>query len=246
MKAILTYHSIDDSGSVISVDSTILRKHASWLASGRVRVVPLSALGRQPAGSDAVAITFDDGFQNFASTAWPILREHGLDATVFVVTGRVGSTNRWTDSTDPTVPDLPLMGWDTIGKLADEGVEIGSHGRTHRPLGGLPAEALASELEGSAAAIRERAGVDPTSLAYPYGAHDAAAELAARRYYERACTTRLAALEAEDDPHLLPRLDSYYYRAEGRLEAWGTSVFRTHLWLRGSARRVRRAVTGAR
>ena len=38
MRAILTYHSIDESGSPISVDPDAFRRHVRWLASGRVRV----------------------------------------------------------------------------------------------------------------------------------------------------------------------------------------------------------------
>ena len=41
MKAILTYHSVDETGSVISIDERSFRRHVAWLASSAVRVVPL-------------------------------------------------------------------------------------------------------------------------------------------------------------------------------------------------------------
>ena len=69
MKAILTYHSIDPSGSPISVSPDAFEAHVRWLSTGRVRVVPLEELGQLSADVDAVAITFDDGFENFSTHA---------------------------------------------------------------------------------------------------------------------------------------------------------------------------------
>ena len=42
----------------------------------------------------------------------------------------------------------------------------------------------------------------------------------------------------------LPRLDAFYLRGEGQLEAWGTTAFRRRITLRASLRRVRAALTG--
>src|SRR5581483_6893264 len=80
MRAILTYHSIDESGSVISVGRETFAAQAAWLASGRVRVTTVDELLALPPDADAVALTFDDGFQNFADTAVPVLERHGLRA----------------------------------------------------------------------------------------------------------------------------------------------------------------------
>src|SRR5678809_1010179 len=89
MRGILTYHSIDSSGSPISTSQATLRAHVNWLASSEVQVTPLERLHLVPADGDAVAITFDDGFQNFADIAWPLLKHHEMPVTVFVVTQRV-------------------------------------------------------------------------------------------------------------------------------------------------------------
>ena len=51
MRAILTYHSIDDSGSPISVSPAAFRRQLEWLVAERVRVVPLSELSHLPVGS---------------------------------------------------------------------------------------------------------------------------------------------------------------------------------------------------
>src|SRR5262249_42342025 len=78
VRAILTYHSIDDSGSVISISPSQFVEHLRWLASSSVDVVAVSRLLSTTSDRNAVAITFDDAFENFATHAWPLLREHGL------------------------------------------------------------------------------------------------------------------------------------------------------------------------
>ena len=65
MKAPLTYHSLDDSGSAISIPPAVFDQHLAWLTSGRVRVLTLDRIAEEPdSAGDAVAVTFDDGFLN--------------------------------------------------------------------------------------------------------------------------------------------------------------------------------------
>ncbi|NUQ12629.1 MAG: hypothetical protein HUU26_09945 [Gemmatimonadaceae bacterium] len=60
------------------------------------------------------------------------------------------------------------------------------------------------------------------------------------------CTTALRPLRDDDDSALIPRLDAWYFRGAGRLEAWGTPAFRRRIWLRAQGRRVRRLMAGTR
>lgn len=244
MRAILTYHSLDDSGSPISVPPVVFRAQARWLASGRVRVVSVEELLTLPDSRDAVALTFDDGFENFRAVAAPVLAEFQLPATVFVVTDRVGETNAWGGQADPRVPTLPLMTWDGLAEVAAAGVELGAHTRTHPHLPRLDDAAVAEEVGGSVEAIATRTGRSPRGFAYPYGAADERAVAAARLACGYAVTTRMASVAEGDDRHLLPRLDAYYLREPGQLEAWGTLPFQQRLWLRTQARRVREALAG--
>lgn len=244
MKAILTYHSIDESGSVISIDRQTFTQHMRWLADN-VAVVHLKQLLELPEDEHAVAITFDDGFQNFADRALPVLREHGLPATVFVVSDLVGRTNEWSVGTLPAVPHLPLMDWDVLGRLAAENVVIGSHTRTHPNLRLVNGERLQHEVAGAADVITERIGQRPHSFAFPYGEQDDAVIAAARASYSLACTTELRAVRDRDDALQLPRLDTYYFRNPGVLERFGSRAFRRFLWVRRHGRTVRRALVHA-
>jgi peptidoglycan/xylan/chitin deacetylase (PgdA/CDA1 family) len=244
MRAILTYHSVDASGSAISIAEAEFRAHVQWLASGAVPVVSLEQLTGPGAPDDALAITFDDAFQNFADVAWPMLRAHGLPVTLFVVSGQAGGSNAWGGREAPGIPTLPLMDWDALGRAAEEGVTLGSHSRTHNDLRRQDAAGLAGELSGSAETIAERTDRRPTTFAYPYGAVDARVAAAAGASYRVACTTALRPVEARDTPLQLPRLDTYYLRDAARLATWGTPGFRRYLTLRAGFRRARAALTG--
>lgn len=247
MRAILTYHSIDESGSPISVDPRAFRRHVEFLAKGRPQVVPLAHVADPNAADETVALTFDDAFVNFDKLAAPLLSDLGLPATVFVVTDHVGGHNDWGPAgmAHGDVPTLPLMGWDALGSVARRGVEIGAHTRRHPHLTALSPSALANEVDGSAERIVSELGTHVTSFAYPYGDVDHTVAAAVRRTYQRACTTELRALEPGDDCMRLARLDAYYLRATGALEQWGTPAFQRRLWLRAQARRVRRLVVSA-
>jgi peptidoglycan/xylan/chitin deacetylase (PgdA/CDA1 family) len=167
MKAILTYHSVDESGSVISISEATFRRHVHWLASGRVRVVPLASLATAPEDHDAVAITFDDGLESFGRIAAPLLRDHGLPATLFVVTDAVGTTNVWRGRGDAGIPVFPLLDWDALGLLTADGVALGAHTCTHPDLATLDPAAVEREIVASKARLARELGVEALTFAYP-------------------------------------------------------------------------------
>lgn len=246
MRAILTYHSIDPSGSPISVSPSAFARHAAFLASGAVQVVGLEELIELPPDADALAVTFDDGFANFATEAHPRLSAHGLPATVYLVTDRVGADNSWGGAPQPGIPELPLMRWETVGRLAEEGVRFDAHSRTHAHLPAVADAQVVDEVEGAREEIRRRTGRDPNTFCYPYGEHDDRIVDAVRRCYAAAVTTDLRWLAEPEDPHLLPRLDAWYLQAPGRLESFGSAGFRRHVqaraFLRGVRGRLRRSL----
>jgi peptidoglycan/xylan/chitin deacetylase (PgdA/CDA1 family) len=245
MRAILTYHSLDTTGSPISVSPEVFRAHCEFLASGRVPVVPLETLVENPPAGDAIALTFDDGFVNFETHAAPLLEQHALPATLFVVSDHVGGHNDWGGRPAGNVPHLPLLSWPALAALQNRGVKIGAHSRRHRPLAQLQADVLADEVQGSVLHIESALGRRPAAFAYPFGDVSPRAAAAVRAVCPLACTTALRALGSSEDPVLLPRVDMYYFRERGQLEAWGTAAFRSRLWLRGQGRRLRQLAAGA-
>ncbi len=244
MRAILTWHSIDGSGSPISVSEEVFREHVAWLASGRVKVVSLEELLALPDDTDAVSLTFDDAFQNFATLAAPLLLEHGLPVTAFVVSGAVGRTNEWGGRAVRGIPTLPLADWDSLSDLASRGVTLGSHSRTHPDLTACDGEQLEEEIRGAADELEHRTGQRPTAFAYPYGEVNKTVTAVAARVHRVGCTTRYAALRDGTDALCLPRLDMWYVRDIGALHGWGGTEFHLRLRWRAALRDVRRAVSG--
>jgi len=238
--SILTYHSLDDTGSVISTPPDTFRKQMNWLAAEGIPVVPLEQIRETPG---AVAITFDDGFQNFFDAALPILEQHRFPATVFVVTRFCGGWNDWPSQPRTNgIPKLELMSWEQVRQAARSGIGIGCHTATHPYLPRLSAGDLEQELHSSRADIEERIGVPVNTFAYPYGDASPAVREAAGRAYKLAVSTRLAFVKTESDLLDLPRLDTYYLRDlrwfRGLSKAYGTA----YLTLRGWARGVRQMV----
>jgi peptidoglycan/xylan/chitin deacetylase (PgdA/CDA1 family) len=231
MRAVLTYHSLDDSGSPISVPPAVFRQHVRWMLESGVRVLPLADLlvldCEDPAS--AVSITFDDAFMNFTEAAAPLL-EARLPVTLFVVTGHVGGSNRWGGRTEPGIPTLPLLGWAQLERLVAQGVSIGAHTRRHARLTTLPSAAVEDELDGCLQDLRTRLGVPVDHFAYPYGAADKRVATIAGARFQAAMTTRFAPLSRPDAPMWTPRFDMYYFRRAGTLERWATPRFRRRVW----------------
>ena len=250
MRAILTYHSIDDSGSPISVSPDDFARHVDFLVSDRVDVVSLETIAPPSSSMSSsslpdtnshptLAITFDDGFTNFADVAWPRLEAAGLPATVFVVGRHVGRTNLWGGRPESGIPELPLMGWSTLRSLVESGLDIGGHGLDHARLTQASIADVEREVAGSRAIVEENIGVCPTSFCYPYGDWNASVADVVRRHFTRACTTDLRDLSPHDDAMALPRLDAWYLRDVTRLQSFGSRGFRRYIRRRAALRRVR-------
>jgi peptidoglycan/xylan/chitin deacetylase (PgdA/CDA1 family) len=240
---ILTYHSLDDSGSVISVTPAAFRAHVRSLADRGFSGIPLGRLldgweGRASLPPRSVVLTFDDAFRNFAEAARPVLESHGFSATVFAVAGRAGATNDWPGQL-AAVPRLPLLSAAELRELAAAGFEIGSHGLTHAALDGLSPADAEREVVGSKRALEDALGRSVEVLAYPYGRSDAFVRTLAAAHYRASCGVEMAAARPGCDRHHLPRIDVYYLRRPGLFRTLGTPVGRGYLALRAAGRRLR-------
>ncbi|MCI0613041.1 polysaccharide deacetylase family protein, partial [bacterium] len=96
---ILKYHSIDNSGSAVSISPVLFSQHLRYLKEKHFTVITLSEglkllTGHEPLFKKVV-LTFDDGYENFHSRAFPLLSQYHFPATVFVVARYVGRENSW-------------------------------------------------------------------------------------------------------------------------------------------------------
>ena len=240
MRAILTYHSIDRTGSAISVTPEAFRAHVEWLAAGKVRVVSLADLLALDDQVDAVALTFDDALASVATEAAPRLAVHGFPATVFVVTRHVGADNRWNGAGDAGIPVQPVLDWEALARLRTQGFTVGAHTRHHRHLRHCNHAELIDEIAGAADDIAVALGARPDTFAYPYGSVDARVAQAAGDVFAICCTTEFRPVGTGDHRNLVPRLDAWYFQDASRLHHWGGWGFRQSIAARHVLRRIRR------
>jgi peptidoglycan/xylan/chitin deacetylase (PgdA/CDA1 family) len=178
-----------------------------YLRGAGYRCVSLSAaetmLRSEDRGAQAtVVLTFDDGYRDFYECAYPILRDHGFGATVFVVTGQAGAVSRWDEGWE-----TPLMGWTELRELVAQGIEIGSHTVSHPRLSQLPEALAARELEQSRNELEQNLGVPALTLAYPFGDYDARVENLVRGAgYRLACSIERGNRHAPAEFHRLKRV----------------------------------------
>jgi peptidoglycan/xylan/chitin deacetylase (PgdA/CDA1 family) len=149
------------------------------------------------------ALTFDDGYRGVLERALPLLLAHGFSATVFVVANKIGGVNDW----DGEEPGEPLLSADEVRALHAAGIEIGSHGATHRALTRLDDDDLAREAAGSKEALERLIGAPVTSFCYPYGDFDDRVVAAVRAAgYSAACVIRGDIANDLSDPFRIPRV----------------------------------------
>ncbi len=139
------------------------RAHIQLLLAHGFHVVPLESMldylqYHTPLPPRPIAITFDDGYRDFAEAAWPVLREAGMPAAVFLIPGHVGYG--------------AFLTWDQLQSLVQEGVAFGSHTLDHTRLKGLEDNELRRQLQDSRQVLEERLGVPVQMVSYPYGAFD--------------------------------------------------------------------------
>lgn len=114
-----------------------------------------------PLPDKPVLITFDDGYAEQYMTVFPLMRELGLKAAYFAVSGYV-------ERSLPGYMDGRMLAeMDSSGLAA-----IGSHAVNHRSLTGLDPEELGRETGKSRADLEALLGHPVTALAYPYGDYD--------------------------------------------------------------------------
>jgi peptidoglycan/xylan/chitin deacetylase (PgdA/CDA1 family) len=114
-----------------------------------------------------VIISFDDGYRDTHEVAYPILREYGMTATVFVVAAPTSMVNYW-DPCDTYVA-APLMSQSQILELHQGGIEIGSHSLTHARLTEVPREQAWDEITRSRMLLEILLNSPVRSFCYPYG-----------------------------------------------------------------------------
>lgn len=193
-----------------------LRDHLAYLDSAGYRTVTVSSLvsvlrrGGADPDDRLVALTFDDGYADFAEVALPLLSRYGMTGTVFVPTSYIGGRSGWMDCDGEG--DREILSWTTLAEIARYGVEIGAHSHTHPELDRMGPAAASAELTRPKALLEDRLGVPVTSFAYPYGRYDRRGrDAVATAGYQAACTMNAWAATPGSHALELPRIAVYHY-----------------------------------
>jgi peptidoglycan/xylan/chitin deacetylase (PgdA/CDA1 family) len=113
-----------------------------------------------------VIISFDDGYLNTFTCAFPLLKKAGYVATTFLVSGFIGRESSWEGSGEQVVP---LMTRENILSMSAEGFLFGGHTRTHKNLISISPEEAKTEIESGKKELEDLLQKPILSFAYPYG-----------------------------------------------------------------------------
>ncbi|MFL6373721.1 MAG: polysaccharide deacetylase family protein [Pyrinomonadaceae bacterium] len=142
----------------------LLRKGTSFLsASDMVRHYLLN--GSLP--SRTVAVTFDDGWKDNYTNAFPLLKRYGIPATIFIVPEMLGKTSARVTAEGEGPREH--MSVDDVREMSGAGIEFGSHSMSHALLHQVSEDEARREIFGSKAAIEEVLQKECSVFAYPAG-----------------------------------------------------------------------------
>lgn len=239
---VLTYHSISADRGPTSIALEAFRMQMDVLAECGVATMTCEDFlnwhrGGARDAARRVLITFDDGFADFATAAFPVLRDRGFTALVFVPTGKLGYREDWRGA---HTPPRRLLSWSTVRELSEHGVEFGGHGVAHADLTRVPAPVRRHEIARCADDLAQQLGRPARAFAAPYGRMNGEVLADVARTYETAFGTRLDRARRTCDRYDVPRIEMRYFRTSRH---WRAFVDGANAYLR--ARRVLRAVRSA-
>lgn len=161
---VLNYHQVADKTAYLAVPPDDFDAQMKFLVdSGCITITPdelyAGLNGEIELPPKPVLITFDDGYLDNYTNAFPILKKYGLHATIFVIPSFTG-----------VYPNY--MNWEQLKEMEANGITIESHTLTHPKLEELPDDEIRSELLNSKNLLEEQLGHPIEFLAYPTGTYN--------------------------------------------------------------------------
>ena len=182
------YHAISDmtnENESLFVSPIEFEKQIAWLCDAGFTSVFADEYGKYK--YKTAALTFDDGYENVYTEAFPILKKYNFKATVFLITSPAEG-----HLTDEEIREMAASGL----------VMFGSHTETHRDLTSLSDGEIMTELSASATKIEKLTGKKATALAYPYGASNEKVVAAEKKCGYKCAYTITDPVGGEDAFHL--------------------------------------------
>lgn len=168
---ILMYHGIEPPSRKghpyyeTSTSPAMFAHHMKYLRENGYSSVDLEEVPQKMvagrANGKCVAITFDDGYRNFYTHAFPILKEYDFRATLFLPSGLVHNQRVNQGSCE-------YLTWEEVRELHADGIRIGSHTVTHPALNDIEESAVEYEIAYSKQTIEDHLGEPIRSFSYPF------------------------------------------------------------------------------
>jgi peptidoglycan/xylan/chitin deacetylase (PgdA/CDA1 family) len=186
---ILEYHYIrvvtdpnDQLGYNLSVTPDDFQQQMDWLLKNGYHPIDLTDLrayfqNQQPLPARPVVLTFDDGYIDFYTTAFPVLQAHGFKAVSYVVPGFWGNPRYMTGA--------------QISEIDHAGIEIGDHTMTHADLATAGAAQLVLQVKGAKDALEKQIGHPVLDFCYPSGKYTPAVIAALQQFGMQSATTEV-------------------------------------------------------
>lgn len=114
-----------------------------------------------------IALSFDDGFEDFYRCAFPILMRYNIPATAFIPTGLIDDNSGL--GNQKRMPQNEFLSWNQIREMSQSGIDFGSHSVSHNSLPKLSRKEIQYELVYSKARLETELGKRIKGLAFPYG-----------------------------------------------------------------------------
>lgn len=200
---VLNYHKVVDEHMSLSVPLADFEQHMKWLKEyGYTSITPEELYEFIVNGSELpekpVLITFDDGYKDNYTNAYPIMKKYGFKGTIFVVTGFLGVYDNY-------------MTWEQAKELADNGFSIESHTYSHKSMTEASDEEISKELTKSRDTIKNKLGIDADFMAYPTGTYNLhIAELVQKAGYKGAFTIKYDNVSRESNVYALERVPIFH------------------------------------
>lgn len=176
---VLMYHSIADNSKVtdnvsksIILPPEVFKQQMQYLKDNGYTTLTLDELynflkNDKPVPEKSVVLTFDDAYEDNYTNAYPILKEFGFRATIFVITGG-------TDKIGAYLTSAQLKEMDT------NGIDIQSHTVNHEELDKLSLEKQQETLVQSKQFLEKLLNKKVDYIAYPSGKYNNFTEQAAK------------------------------------------------------------------
>ncbi|TGE31764.1 polysaccharide deacetylase family protein [Desulfosporosinus sp. Sb-LF] len=195
---VLMYHSISTiPGNSLGVPVKQFTEEIEWLHQQNYHSLSLEEFNqaltnKAPIPEKPILLTFDDGYEDNYSSAWPILHQNGYRATFFIVTNSVGPG---------------MMNWDQINDLASQGNSIGSHTVHHLDLSKLSSKQQENELSISKQELVNHLDISVQALCFPSGRYNKTTpKLMSKLGYKLGFTTHPGKVHLSDDLSTLKRI----------------------------------------